>query len=134
MFKRKKNNLYWWVWVWVWYCDVSQPHNALLYMVNLYTHSRICRTAMDVLTIKYCGLIKLPVLHCHWLVFWFFFFYLSVSHTVHCVKFEQWCHWWLTRNLHWLLRQWKYFYSEHFWKILNFYLAKCIGNILGLIA
>ena len=43
-------------------------------MVTLYTHSRICRTAMDVLTIKYCGLIKLLVLHCHWLVFLGFFF------------------------------------------------------------
>ena len=103
-------------------------------MVNLYTHSRICRTAMDVLTVKYCGLIKLPVLHCHWLVFWFFFF--TFLYRIQCT----------VSNLNndvtddFPKTSIGYYGSGNistvntFEKYLTFYLAKCIGNILGLIA
>ena len=39
------------------FAAVCQPHSALLYMVI----NRITCTAMDVLTLQYCGLMILPV-------------------------------------------------------------------------
>ena len=103
-------------------------------MVNLYTHSRICRTAMDVLTVKYCGLIKLPVLHCHWLVFWFFFLPFCIAYSALCQNLNN------DVTDDFPKTSIGYYGSGNistvntFEKYLTFYLAKCIGNILVLIA